>query len=373
MKKAPQLGSKTLLVQIFLIFALTAIGSALLYWGAVVLLRRLGLGAAAYAAALVAPILVVGGVSLLIGAHFTSRYLKLQSAFQAIIDGDLSVRLPTEPGGAFSTAYDVFNRMAQELQDVRSRRDEYVNVLTHEFKTPLTAIRGFAELLQEPGFSEAEQKKYLQVIADESQQLADLANDALLLSKLESNKLPVVHKIFWLDEQVSRCLTLLQASAQEKRQSLRANLEPMEFSGSEELLSHVWINLVGNAIKYTPEGGQISVTLAKDGADAVFTVTDTGIGMSEAVRQHIFDRYYQADPAHTRKGIGLGLPIVQNIVQLCGGKIEVESRPGEGSTFRVTLPDGLTLPAAERAPEASAGGSPPAALPSPAPEERGAP
>ena len=221
---------------------------------------------------------------------------------------------------------------------MRTRRDEYVNTFTHEFKTPLTAIRGFAELLQEPGFTEEEQKKYLRLIADESCQLADLANDAMLLSKLDNENLPVVKRTFWLDEQVSRCLTLLEGSAREKGLTLSADLQPVELRGSEELLSHVWTNLVSNAIKYTPPGGAVSVVLKQLGTQAVFTIADTGIGMTEEVRSHIFDRYYQADPGHTRRGMGLGLPIVQGILKLCGGRIEVESTPGAGSTFRVFLP-----------------------------------
>ena len=345
MRQIPQLGSRRLLLCSTLLFALTGAASALLYWGAVSLLLRWGMGPLSYAVGLLAPLITGGGIALLLGIRFARRFSKLQSAFQTIADGDLSVRLPEQGCGTFSATYAQFNRMAQELQEVRSRRDTYVNTLTHEFKTPLTAIRGFAELLQEPGFSESEQKKYLRVIADVSKQLADLASDALLLTKLESDRqLPVVQSVFWLDEQVSRCLTLLQGSAQEKGQTLRADLEPIECRGSEELLSHVWINLISNAVKYTPQGGQITVTLAKAGAEAVCTVSDTGIGMTEEVRQHIFDRYYQADPSHTGKGIGLGLPIVRNIVSRCGGRIEVESTPGVGSTFRVILPDGLEGP-----------------------------
>lgn len=236
--------------------------------------------------------------------------------------------------------------MAEELQNVRARRDEYVNTFTHEFKTPLTAIRGFAELLQEPGFTEAEQKKYLQIIASESTQLAELANDALLLTKLETGNLPVSRTTFWLDEQVSHCLLLLEGSAREKAQTLTADIAPVEFTGSVELLPHVWNNLVGNAIKYTPNGGHIRVSLQRQGDTAVFTVADDGIGMSDEVRSHIFDRYYQADPAHTRRGIGLGLPIVHSIVSLCGGRIQVESTPGAGSTFRVLLPGAGTTEAA---------------------------
>ena len=134
---------------------------------------------------------------------------------------------------------------------------------------------------------------------------------------------------------------MLEGSLREKNQNLTAEIEPVELYGSKELLSHVWTNLIGNAIKYTPNGGQISVSLKREGSEAVFTVTDNGIGMSEEVKAHIFDRYYQADPTHTRKGIGLGLPIVHKILELCGGKIDVESRSGDGSTFRVHLPVNL--------------------------------
>lgn len=128
----------------------------------------------------------------------------------------------------------------------------------------------------------------------------------------------------------------------------------MEVSGPEELLSHVWANQIGNATKYTPSGGQISVILRQDGDNAMFTVSDNGIGMSEDVKAHIFDRCYQADPTHIRKGIGLGLPIVHRILELCAGRIEVESSPGADSTFRVYLPLGIASSASQQEPYTSA-------------------
>lgn len=334
----PQLGSPALTVCFSALLAVSTAIAAGLYCLAVQALSELGLGAASYTAALLLPILIGVGAALATIGPANRRFRKLRQAFQTIIDGDLSVRLPEKNTGIFRVAYSDFNRMAQELEKVRAMREEYVNTFTHEFKTPLTAIRGFAELLQEPGFTEAEQKKYLQIIASESTQLAELANDALLLTKLETGNLPVSRTTFWLDEQVSHCLLLLEGSAREKAQTLTADIAPVEFTGSVELLPHVWNNLVGNAIKYTPNGGHIRVSLQRQGDTAVFTVADDGIGMSDEVRSHIFDRYYQADPAHTRRGIGLGLPIVHSIVSLCGGRIQVESTPGAGSTFRVLLP-----------------------------------
>ena len=234
--------------------------------------------------------------------------------------------------------------MAEELQNVRARRDEYVNTFTHEFKTPLTAIRGFAELLQEPGFTEAEQKKYLQIIASESTQLAELANDALLLTKLETGNLPVSRTTFWLDEQVSRCLLLLEGSAREKAQTLTADIAPVEFTGSVELLPHVWNNLVGNAIKYTPNGGHIRVSLQRQGDTAVFTDADDGIGMSDEVRSHIFDRYYQADPAHTRGASAWACPS------------STASSPCAAAASRWRAPPGRGAPSASSCPAPDNGG-----------------
>ena len=337
----PQLGSPKLTVWFSVLMAAITAVSAALYCLMTGWLSGLGIGIVRYALAFPVPVLIGVGSALATVGPANRRFRKLRWAFQTIIDGDLSVRLPEKNTGIFSVACSDFNRMAQELEKVRAMREEYVNTFTHEFKTPLTAIRGFAELLQEPGFTEEEQKKYLHIIASETCQLAELANDALLLTKLETQNLPVVREKFWLDEQVSHDLTILEGSLREKDQSLTAEIEPVELYGSKELLSHVWTNLIGNAIKYTPNGGRISVSLKQEDSEAVFTVTDNGIGMSEEVKAHIFDRYYQADPTHTRKGIGLGLPIVHKILDLCGGRIEVESAPNQGSIFQVFLPLGI--------------------------------
>ena len=290
-------------------------------------------------AALAVPAAFGAVTALLAGRYFNRRFRRLRDSFQVIIDGDLSVRLPVEGSGAFSAAYADFNRMAEELQNVRARRDEYVNTFTHEFKTPLTAIRGFAELLQEPGFTEAEQKKYLQIIASESTQLAELANDALLLTKLETGNLPVSRTTFWLDEQVSHCLLLLEGSAREKAQTLTADIAPVEFTGSVELLPHVWNNLVGNAIKYTPDGGHITITAGSTEAEVWMEVCDDGIGIPEKDRDRIFDRFYRVDKARSREsgGTGLGLSIAKEIIDRHQGTIELVDRPGPGLTVRITL------------------------------------
>lgn len=290
------MGSPKLTVWVSALMAGITTIAALLYCLMAGWLSGLGIGTARYALALPVPVLIGVGAALTTVGPANRQFRKLRQAFQTIIDGDLSVRLPEKDTGIFSVACSDFNRMAQELEKVQAIREEYVNTFTHEFKTPLTAIRGFAELLQEPGFTKEEQKKYLHIIASETCQLAELANDALLLIKLETQNLPVVREKFWLDEQVSHELAILEGSFREKNQELAADIAPVELYGSKELLSHVWSNLIGNAIKYTPNGGQISVSFKQEDSEAVFTVSDNGIGISEEVKAHIFDRYYQADP-----------------------------------------------------------------------------
>lgn len=151
--------------------------------------------------------------------------------------------------------------MSKELQSIQTLRSDFINHFSHEFKTPITAIKGFAELLREPDTTPEEREQYLQIILDESSHLADLANSTLLLTRLESQQFIAEKRPYPLDEQIKRCAILLSPSWEKKQISFTASLEPAEFVGNEELMRHVWINLLDNAVKYTPEGGEITVTL----------------------------------------------------------------------------------------------------------------
>ena len=164
-------------------------------------------------------------------------------------------------GGPLQPAYEDFNKMSKELQSIQTLRSDFINHFSHEFKTPITAIKGFAELLREPDTTPEEREQYLQIILDESSHLADLANSTLLLTRLESQQFIAEKRPYPLDEQIKRCAILLSPSWETKQISFTASLEPAEFVGNEELMRHVWINLFDNAVKYTPEGGEITVTL----------------------------------------------------------------------------------------------------------------
>mgnify|MGYP001024678517 CR=1 FL=1 len=281
---------------------------------------------------------VVGTVSALFNRVFNQRISYLTKGLRAVAEGDFSVRLNRDRAGPMTVAYQEFNKMAEELQGVQTLRSDFINNFSHEFKTPIAAVKGFAELLMEPGTSEEERKEYLQIVLEESARLADLANSTLPLSKLESQQCITNKTTFLLDEQIKRCAVLLSPSWEKKEIAFSANLEGVRYCGSEELMRHVWLNLLGNAVKYTPEGGEISVTLQTGPEEITVQVSDTGIGMSEEVQAHVFDKYYQGEQERDGKGLGLGLSIVHRIVELCGGSVEVNSMKEQGSTFTVHLP-----------------------------------
>ena len=281
---------------------------------------------------------IVGITSTLFSRHFNHLVSGLTGGLKSVAEGDFSRRLDPKKGGPLEAAYEDFNKMSQELQSIQTLRDDFINHFSHEFKTPITAVKGFAELLREPETTPEEREQYLQIIIDESSRLADLANNTLLLTKLESQQFIAEKRRYSLDEQIKRCAILLSPAWEKKEISFTANLEPAEYDGNEELMRHVWLNLLSNAVKYTPEGGEIAVTLQPSREELTVTVADTGIGMPPEVRAHIFDKYYQGSPNSGGRGLGLGLSIALRIVELCGGNIQVDSVEDQGSTFTVRLP-----------------------------------
>ena len=281
---------------------------------------------------------IVGITSTLFSRHFNHLVSGLTGGLKSVAEGDFSRRLDPKKGGPLEAAYEDFNKMSQELQSIQTLRDDFINHFSHEFKTPLTAVKGFAELLREPETTPEEREQYLQIIIDESSRLADLANNTLLLTKLESQQFIAEKRRYSLDEQIKRCAILLSPAWEKKEISFTANLEPAEYDGNEELMRHVWLNLLSNAVKYTPEGGEIAVTLQPSREELTVTMADTGIGMPPEVRAHIFDKYYQGSPNSGGRGLGLGLSIALRIVELCGGNIQVDSVENQGSTFTVRLP-----------------------------------
>lgn len=231
-----------------------------------------------------------------------------------------------------------FNEMATELRGIELFRNDFINNFSHEFKTPIISIRGFARELRQEGLTDAQREEYARIIEEESDRLARLSSNVLTLSKLENQQIVTGQTEFYLDEQIRQSILLLESEWSGKEIEMIPELETLKYWGNEEMLALVWRNLLGNAIKFTPQGGQVRVAMKVTPATVTVTVSDNGIGMSDEVRTRIFEKFYQGDPSHAHAGYGIGLSLVGRAVQLMDGSIEVESEVGKGSSFAVTLP-----------------------------------
>ena len=242
---------------------------------------------------------------------------------------------------------DSFNTLASELENTELLRTDFINSFSHEFKTPIVSIRGFARILQrdeaESLLTPQQRAAYLDVIVDESSRLASMATNVLNLSKVENQQILTDVSEFNLSEQLRRCILLLEKDWARKAQEITADFSEFTVRASEDLLQQVWLNLLDNAIKYTPEGGRITARiytraeLLRARSSLQVDVINTGAPLTEEQQKRVFDKFWQADSSHSSTGAGVGLSIVRKIVELHGGAVSVAS--GEnGTTFSVTLP-----------------------------------
>ena len=320
---------------VVLIVVVIASAIALMYRVAITDMHMIGV------LSMLVPIVVLVTLVNFLFTRFIYRYLdKISDAMQKVADGDYTVRLDAEKDQPFRELYRNFNTMAEELGGVEMLKNDFINGYAHELRTPITSINGFAEmLLNDDGtLSREEKRSYLEIIASESRRLADLAGNSLLMSRLDTQKIIPDKKPFSLDEQLRRCSILLSGQWTEKDLDMTMDLDEAVYVGDYDLMQHLWINLLTNAVKYTPKGGSITVTLKNEEKFIAVSVADTGKGIPPEDRERIFDKYYQTDKSHSKRGLGLGLAICKRIVQLCNGTLEVESEVGEGSTFTVKLP-----------------------------------
>ena len=287
-------------------------------------------------------------ISVPLAAIFGKYYLRplkaLRAATKEVKKGNFDVRVPialdvhNHPKTEMDVLIADFNEMVGELGGIEIFRNDFINNFSHEFKTPIVSIRGFAKELQFADLSDEQRQEYAKIIAEESDRLAKLSISVLELSKLENQQIVSDKHEFYLDEQLRQCILLQETAWTEKGIDMIPELEEVRFFGNEEMLNRVWSNLIGNAIKFTPEGGIVTVRLNADEDYVTVTVADTGIGMTEETVRHIFEKFYQGEKSHTHAGYGIGLTVASRVIKLCGGTVNVESKLGEGSTFSVSLP-----------------------------------
>ena len=303
---------------------------------------------ASAASTLIACTIIGTGAAALLTKWILTPLGEMIDAAERIAKGDFKVHIQEtfSETSDFGRLQHAFNHMADELDGIEMFRKDFINDFSHEFKTPIVSLRGFAHQLQAGGLSPEEEREYIRIIATESDRLSGMATNILLLSKLENQGIVTDRTEFYLDEQIRTCVLLLEKQWADRDIELNIELEEVKYRFNEDMLSHVWLNLLSNAFKFTPQGGTVSCILRATPDVATVTISDTGDGMDEAVLARIFDKFYQGDPSHTGAGNGIGLTIVGRILELCGGRIEVQSTASVGSTFTVSLP--LTTTANER-------------------------
>lgn len=293
-------------------------------------------------ASIVSSIIIGFLLSFIIGGIILKPLSELIEATKRVSEGDYSARV--EIGWSerhtikeLSALICRFNEMAKELHNTELFRKDFISSFSHEFKTPLASIRGFARQLYEGGLTTEQQREFSKIILDETEYLSALSANTLLLTSLENRDIVSEKKLFSLDEQLRSCMIRLEPQWAEK--DIEIDMEHMEdisFYWNEQLLAHVWNNLFDNAVKFTDEGGCIKVSCARDSSGITVTVSDNGCGISPEALPHIFDKFYQEDSSHATKGNGLGLALVKRIIELCGGTISAESS-GRGTVFTVRL------------------------------------
>lgn len=294
------------------------------------------------------PILFFALGSLLLGAvitFFVGRTIirpiqNIGSAFNELSRGNFDVRVPEDECLAEIREIERrFNAMTFDLSHIETLRSDFVANVSHEFKTPLSAIEGYATLLQNPNLSAEKHDRYVGKILENSRRLSNLSGNILMLSKLENRESLPDGARYRLDEQLRRCILILESKWMELDIEFELELPKIMYFGSESLLEQVWLNLLDNAVKHSPRGGIICVCANEEGGRLYVSVSDGGDGMTEEVQKHIFEKFYQGDVSRTSEGNGLGLALVKRIIELCQGEIKVESTVGKGAKFTVILPN----------------------------------
>ena len=286
------------------------------------------------------------GVCLLIGILVTSQLSKyffnpikkLRVAMDKVADGDFSVRLEEKSSSKeIMEIYTGFNLMAHELSSTEILQTDFVSNVSHEFKTPINAIEGYSTLLQDSENLDDDQKEYVDKILFNTQRLSSLVGSILLLSKLENQQIPTNQTEYRLDEQIRQSVVALESAWVQKDIELDVELDRVSYLGNEQMMRHVWDNLISNAVKFSPQGGVVKLCLTKKARKLIFTIEDQGPGLSEDAQKHIFDKFYQGDSSHKQEGSGLGLALAKRILTIEKGQITAENIHEGGCRFTVTL------------------------------------
>ena len=281
--------------------------------------------------------LIVGSLLFLLAARYMVRPIKqLSEVTKQISRGEFNVTIAHKRKDEIGQLIEGFNTMAKELQGIEILRNDFISAISHEFKTPLTSIKGYAKLLGGTQ-DEEERREYAAIIVDETDRLSHLASNILLLNRLEHTDEELEKENFRLDEQLRKVLLLLENLWGEKQLELELDLSAITYSGNEQLLYQVWLNLLDNAIKYSPVGGKLDISLTRRNDTVECSIGDYGPGISKEHQRHVFDKFYKGDKSRSSIGNGLGLSIAKKVVGMHQGQITLASNSGQGTKVIVRL------------------------------------
>ena len=327
-------------VQFFFICMAGFIGVALLAtlatWG----LEHLGVNVPTFIWLLIFTLLLGSATAAGFSIAFFAPISRLSRAMKEVAGGNFRVHVETKSVFRdIRDSFDSFNLMVSELNATETLQTDFISNVSHEFKTPISAIEGYASLLQEHQQSSEEQAKYVDKILFNTRRLSALAGNILLLSKLDSQSIRPRRERFRLDEQVRQSILALERRWTEKDVDFDVDLDEIEYTGYAGLLQHVWSNLIDNAIKFGPRGGLIRMRMLRENGSILFTIDDEGPSIPDEDKARIFNKFYQGDSSHESEGNGLGLALVRKIVAMHGGEVRVEDPPLGGCRFAVSLPE----------------------------------
>lgn len=283
---------------------------------------------------------ILFGAAIAVGLSkiFVSPMMKLGDAMRKVAGGDFTVRLDcTSKIRDVREVYGSFNTMVKELGNTETLQTDFVSNVSHEFKTPINAIEGYASLLQDSQLTDEQKNAYIDKIIFNTRRLSDLVGNILLLSKVNNQTISLKASTFRLDEQVRQSILALESKWEKKEIEFDIDLDEIEHTGYENLLSHVWLNLIDNAVKFSPQNGQIRIRLKQLAGSVTFSIWDNGLPIPEADIDRIFNKFYQGDNSHASEGNGLGLALVRKIVAAAHGTINVTSSEDAGTEFVVAL------------------------------------
>lgn len=337
-------GFKLALLFAFIIFVIMLVTMTLLF-GIFIVLNHFEMFSSISTRKPLTPIFVFAVVSVLVGTIISMIFSRIPlspireivSAADRLAEGDFSVRVRLKGPKEFQKLNKSFNHMAEELGGIEILRSDFINNFSHEFKTPIVSMRGFAKMLKYNDLTKEERDEYLDIIINESDRLSELATNVLNLSKIENQSIVTDKTRFNVSEQIRRVVVLLEKRWIEKNIEIAFDCDEIFLYGNEELLKQVWINLLDNAIKFSAPDSIIDIQVIQDQKNLKISISDQGNGMTEDTRKRIFDKFYQGDTSHATKGNGLGLTIAKKIVELHEGKIQITKSDQSGTTFEVVL------------------------------------